>query len=150
MSRTPRKPRKREREEKSATASARAAPRGEPEGIDVRAVKTTRGRAATTIQVEIEPERVTGRPDPEAVQEVTAELPRVEGGERSPRWEAQPLVKAGEQVDHGAPKVRYVATRYEGSDLSNGIRVSVKTCAGTLAKDGVRVREADKPEDPGR
>lgn len=142
--------RKREREGKRATAFPQAAPRAGPEAIAVRAVKTTCGRAATTIHVEIEPERVTGRRDPDAVEEVTAELPKLDAGESSPHWEAQPLVKAGEVGEHGTPKVRYVATRYEGSDLSShGIRVSVKTAAGTLARDGVRVREADKPEDPG-
>lgn len=141
---------KRKRETKRPKAPRRAAPRAGPEGIAVRAVKTTRGRAATTIDVELEPEQLTGRRDPGGVEEVSAELPKVEAGESSPRWEAHRLVKTGEAVEGGTPKVSYAATRYEGCDSSSyGVRVTVKTAAGTLARRDVRVREADKPEDPG-
>lgn len=142
--------RKRKRETKSPEAPRPAVPSAGPEAIAVRAVKTTRGRAATAVHVELEPERITGRRDPEAVEEVSAELPRVEAGESSPRWEARPLVKSDEAVEDGTPKVHYTSTRYEGSDASSyGIRVTVKTRAGTVARGDIRVREADKPEDPG-
>lgn len=127
----------------------RAAP-GDPEGIAARAVKTTRGRAATTIAVEVEPERLAGRDDPEAVEKVVAELPSAEDDESAPRWEEQPLDRAAEEVgDGGKRRVRYLATRYAGTDASKyGIRIKVKTAGGTLAKEGIPVREADKPEDP--
>jgi hypothetical protein len=139
--------RKRERETKSPKPSAQAPRSAGPEAIAVRAVKTTRGKAATRIEVELEPERIAERADPAAVEEVAAEVPKVEAGESSPRWEAHPLVKASEAVEDGNPKVRYVSTDDEGCDASYGIRVTVKTSAGTITRSGVRVREADKPDE---
>lgn len=136
-------------EGKGPTASDPETPGAEPGAIAAHAVKTTRGRAATTIEVELEPERIAGREDPEGVKEVIAELPSAEDDESAPRWDEQPLDRAADEIgDGGTRKVRYVATRYEGSDAAKfGIRVKVKTAAGTVAKDGVRVREADKPDD---
>src|SRR5512142_2441375 len=103
-------PRDTKRDRRAATtpeAPPEPGPRPGPEAIAVRAVKTTRGRPATTIDVELEPERITARHDPGVVEEVSAELPRVEAGESSPRWEPHPLVKASEAIEDGKPKVRY-------------------------------------------
>ncbi len=143
-----------EREAESGQERGPAQPERAAEPITARAVRTTRGRAATTIQVEVEPARVTGREDPESVEEVVAEVPTAEGDAGTPRWEEQPLDSAGAEVEDGhLRKLRYVGTRYEGCDASTyGIKVKVKTAAGTLARAGIRVREADKPEeaDPSR
>lgn len=143
-SRRRRKPRNAARAASPATPPPARAP---PDGVVVRAVKTTRGRAATTVQVEIEPGRVAGAA--EEVQAVVAELPRVDRDGRAVRWEEQPLSPADDDTAAGRSRMlRYVATRYGGSDAPRyGIRVRVRTRAGTVARDGVRVREADKPED---
>lgn len=121
-----------------------------PDAVVVRAVKTARGRAATTVHVELEPERVAGPDAPDEIEEVVAELPTVDDGGESVRWDEQRLARTGDETrPGGARRVRYAATRYEGSDASRfGIKVRVKTRAGTVTRDGIRVREEGTPEDP--
>jgi hypothetical protein len=117
------------------------------EGVDVRAVKTTRGRAATTVHVELDPERLPGAAAP---REVVAALPTDDGDGSPVRWEEQPLREAGEgRRGDGKRSLRYSGTRYEGSDAGRyGIKVRVRTDAGQVSTgpEGT-VREADEPED---
>lgn len=137
--------------DKGSPASRQATPSTGPETIAARAVRTTRGRSATTIQVEVERQGGAGAKDSSKVEEVVAELPTADDDEGAPRWEEQPLDRAGDEVGaDGAQRARYVTTRYAESDASKfGIRIKLKSAGSTVAEEEIRVREADKPEDPG-
>ena len=125
-------------------ATSRQPPAAGAEGVAVRAVRTARGRAATTVQVEVDPERL-----PAAPREVVAELPKAEGEDGPVRWEEQRLLEAGEERRaEGKRTLRYSATRYEGSDAARyGIKVRVQTDAGEVATGPAgTVRVPDDPD----
>lgn len=102
------------------------------------------------MEVELEPDRMRGPGGSKDVKEVVAELPTLQGGDRRVRWASEPLPKASEDSASGTRKLRYLGTRYEGSDASQiGVRVRVKTKFGTITKDHIAVREEGKPDDAG-
>jgi hypothetical protein len=141
--------RKRSRSKKR-TRTSEAPPRTVSEGVKVRAVSSSSGRAATTVHVEVEPERIkrqVARFD--RVDEVVAEIPcETEGN--AVHWDEQRLEKAAEDVrPDGERTLRYTGTRYAGTDVGrHGVGVRLKTPAGTFeAPRSVKAREADKPGD---
>ncbi len=129
-----------------------AGPRTLSEGVTVKAVHASSGRSATTVQVEVDAERVKrqvhGFGDPE---EVVAEIPNADDGEQV-RWEEQRLEKTSEDRRPGGERtLRYSGTRYDACDAPEyGIGVRIRTPEGTLeSPPGGSVREADKPGDDG-
>lgn len=119
------------------------------EGVEVEAVKATSGRAATTVHVDVAPERVRQLEGAGEVKRVVAEIPRAEEG-AGVRWEEQPLAKAAEeQRPDGARTIRYSATRMDGEDAARyGIGVRIETEVGALrTPPGGVVKGADKPEE---
>ncbi len=134
--------RKARRRSKKTTASSGRPAAPSPEGLAVEAVKTTRGRAATSIHVEVEADRLPGAEPPEDI-EVVAQVPKADEADGPVQWEEQPLAPQGESVSGGARKLRYVATRYEGTDADRyGLKVRVKTKAGAVEKEGIPVHDA--------
>ncbi len=103
------------------------------------------------VQVEVAPDRLRGPKGAREIEEVVAEIPRVDGG-RGVKWEEERLARAADELRPGAGRsLRYVATRYQPCDAPPlDIKVRVKTKAGTVTRDGIPVREAGKPDDEGR
>ncbi len=114
------------------------------EGVDVRAVKAPSGRPATTVEVEIAPDRLKQvLAEPSEVREVVSQVSDVGGDDQHQR-----LSKMGERARAPGERVlRYAGTHY-GSAGAN-LKVQVKTQAGTVEARPRDVREADKPGDGG-
>jgi hypothetical protein len=138
--------RKRSKRSKAAGRRPAALRKAPTDAVTVTAVKTTQGRAATTVHVEIDPERLAGARR-EEVEGVVAQVPSADARDGRVRWCEEPLIPAG---DGGARTLRYLGTRYEGSDAARlGIKVRVRTRGGTVSSGKLPVREADKPEGDG-
>ena len=141
--------RKRSRSEKPGRTDD-ASSRAVSEGVKVRAVASNSGRAATTVHVEVEPERIKRQVDRfDRVDEVVAEIPKeIEGS--AVRWDEQRLEKTAEDVrPDGERTLRYTGTHYAGCDAArHGIGVRLQTPLGTFeAPRSGKAREADKPGD---
>lgn len=123
-------------------------------GVEVEAAQTTRGRAATTVSVEIAPaivsEDVGALGD---IEEVVAAVPVTEDG--GVRWSEEHLDKVCEEraTSRGPAKQTFAATHYGGSDSrSLGVRVALKCSTGTVLTKAGRhashdVRQEDQADD---
>jgi hypothetical protein len=141
--------RERRGERKIAKRRGKETPRrsGGRKGVAVQAVKTTQGPPATTVHVDVDPERLPGAKALREVEEVVAELPRADEAGGGVRWLSHRLSRASEEERAGRRTLRYVATCYEGCDaVEYGIRIHVRTKAGEVHAEGRAVREADKPD----
>lgn len=142
--------RDRSRKRPSQRSKPTAGPRTLSEGVTVKAVHASSGRSATTVQVEVDAERVKHQVDRfDEVDEVVAEFPNADDADHV-RWEDQRLEKTSEDVRPGGERtLRYSGTRYDACDAPRyGIGVRLRTPEGTFeTPPSGRVRESDKPGD---
>ena len=137
-----------------ARPPAPARERVSSEGVRVTAVKAMSGRAATAIEVELEPDTVRGQTGPfKDVRHVTAKIPRERtGGRGGADWREERLSKISEAAEKPGKKasVRYGATHYGPSDTQRyGVEVDIETDTGVVKagqrRGGDDDHDADKP-----
>ena len=123
--------------------------------LRVRTVKSTGGPPATTVHVEVKPDKLKDAVGEFAkVEQVVAEIPEQRAD--AVRWQETKLYKYAEKPDApGGHTVQYASTHYGPSETAKyGVRVRVKTDTGSVRVrepgDPRSVREADKPETEGR
>ncbi len=120
------------------------------DAVKVTAVNSTSGRAATTIHVEVDHDKVRQSLDGfDEVDEVLAQIPEPEEGKDSVRWSEAKLQR--EKQGPGS-SVHFSGTHYGPAETTRfgvGVKVKAKS-AHTLEAKGlegaVSLRETDKPE----